>query len=241
MMLVIVALADAVGRVAMPALAGLLIVVGFGTVKPMKIWAVARTGSVSLAVMAITFTLTLVIPVQYAVLVGVGISVLLFVIGQSSRLVLRRIELVDDGRIREVDPPAELSAHDVVIVQPYGAIFFATASVLHEQMPDVTPDSVGSVVILRVRGVREAGATMLEVLRSYARSLADVGSKLIVVTDNSSLLDQLEDTGTADVIGHDNVYRGTEYLGETLRRAHDDAWAWVAARSDADAAGEATP
>jgi SulP family sulfate permease len=229
MAIVIVLLADAVQRVAMPALAGLLIVVGVGTVKPAKLVAVGRTGPVPLTVMSITLLLTKVIPLQYAVLVGVGLSVLLFVIGQSSRLVTRRIEVLDDGRFREVAPPELLGAGEVVILQPYGPIFFATASVLLDQMPDVGPTSKHSVVILRIRGADEAGSTLLDVLRSYATTLRAAGSRLMIVTDNDRLIAQLHETGTIAAIGPERVYRGTDIIGETVIRANGDARSWVAA------------
>ncbi|MEM8747631.1 MAG: SulP family inorganic anion transporter, partial [Actinomycetota bacterium] len=227
MALVVVVLSDAVERVAMPALAGLLIVVGIGTVKPARVLAVARTGPVPLTVMTITLVLTMVIPLQYAVLVGVALSVLLFVIGQSSRLVTRRIELLDDGRMREVTPPDELGAGDVVVLQPYGPIFFATASVLLDQMPDVTDTSRRSVVILRSRGADEAGSTLLDTLSTYARSLREVDSRLKVVTDNERVIEQLEETGAIDAIGADGVYRGTDIVGDALRRAYADAVEWT--------------
>jgi SulP family sulfate permease len=54
MAIVVVAFAAAVERVAMPALAGLLMVVGFGTIKPAKVLSVGRTGPVPLTVMVIT-------------------------------------------------------------------------------------------------------------------------------------------------------------------------------------------
>ena len=235
MALVVVVLSDAVERVAMPALAGLLIVVGIGTVKPARVLAVARTGPVPLTVMTITLVLTMVIPLQYAVLVGVALSVLLFVIGQSSRLVTRRIELLDDGRMREVSPPDELGAGDVVILQPYGPIFFATASVLLDQMPEVTDASRRSVVILRIRGADEAGSTLLDTLSTYARSLREVDSRLKVVTDNERVIEQLEETGAIDAIGADGVYRGTDIVGDALRRAYADAVEWTTpARADED-------
>lgn len=139
MAVVIVLLGDVVEHVAMPALAGLLIVVGVGTIKPAKLLAVARTGPVPLTVMLTTLVLTLLMPLQYAVLVGVGLSVLLFVIGQSSRLVTRRLVLGDDHRVIETNPPARLGDREVVVLQPYGPIFFATASALRSQMPEVTP------------------------------------------------------------------------------------------------------
>ncbi|MDY7103578.1 MAG: SulP family inorganic anion transporter [Actinomycetota bacterium] len=231
MAIVIVVFARAVGYVAMPALAALLIVVGIGTVKPAKVNAIARTGPVPLTVMSITFVLTLLIPLQYAVLVGVGLSVLLFVIRQSSRLVTRRVVLRPDGRAIETEPPEQLPPDEVVVLQPYGAVFFATASVLLDQMPEVTPESRRSVVVLRIRGADDAGATLLDVLTGYARSLREHDCKLVVVTDNERLISQLHRTGTADVIGHGNIYRGTEVIGETMRRAHDDAIEWVARRS----------
>lgn len=219
-----IALADAVERIAMPALAGLLIVVGATTVKPMKALAVARTGPVPMTVMGITFALTLLIPLQYAVLVGVGISVLMFVIGQSSRLTTRRLELREDGLVVETEPPATLPPGEVVVLQPYGPIFFATASVLHQQMPSVTPASRNAVVVLRLRGTDEAGATLLDVLRAYDRSLHEVGSRLLVVTDNDRVIAQLR---RQRVVGADAVYRGTAVIGEATRRARRDARAWI--------------
>jgi SulP family sulfate permease len=59
---VIVAFAGLVGRLAMPSLAGLLILIGSRTIKPAE-----------------TFALTVLIPLQYAMLVGVGLSVILHV------------------------------------------------------------------------------------------------------------------------------------------------------------------
>ena len=53
-------------------------------------------------------------------------SVILFVVQQSSRLVVKRMVIHDDGSIEEVDPPDELPSGEGVIIHPYGAIFFAT-------------------------------------------------------------------------------------------------------------------
>lgn len=231
MALMILVFAPVVERVAMPSLAALLIVVGVGTVKPAKVESIARTGPVPLTVMTITLVLTLIIPLQYAVLVGVGISVLLFVIRQSSQLTTRQMVWRDDGRLEETTPPEELPPRTVVALQPYGAIFFATASTLVDQMPEVTPESHNSVVILRVRGLDDAGSTFLDAIGDYGRALRDVDSKLVLVTDNKRVIRQLQETGLIDVIGDGNLYRGTSFVGETVRRAYDDARAWVAANT----------
>ena len=94
----------------------------------------------------------------------------------------------------------------------------------------MTPASRDSVVILRLRGRSEIGTTVIEVLQRYASALTRVDSKLVVVTDSERVVHQLEATGAARVLGADNIYLGTEWLGETVRLAHDEAQAWVAAR-----------
>ncbi len=237
MAVVIVLFGGVIELVAMPSLAGLLIVIGVATIKPERIMSVAKTGAVPLTVMSITFGLTLLVPLQYAVLVGVGISAILFVIQQSTRLVTKRLVFHDDGRVEETEPPATVPPDEVIVLQPYGALFFATAATLVEQMPIVTPESSNSAVILRIRGADEAGATLLDVLGTYAAELVDVDSKLVLVTDNERVIRQLRVTGALDVIGADNVYRSSAFIGESTRRAYDEARSWIDAnRAEADPA-----
>ena len=243
MAIIILLFGTIVEFVAMPTLAGLLIVIGVGTVKPSRVMSVAKTGTVPLTVMAITLVLTMIIPLQYAVLVGVGISVILFVVQQSTRLTTKRMVFHDDGRVEEVDPPKQLPANEVVVLHPYGAIFFATAPSLLEQIPSVAAGSRNSVVILRVRGIDDAGATLIDVLERYARSLREVDSKLVIVTDNQRVIRQLRVTGAAAAIGSQNIYRSTAFVGTTVKAAHDDAVEWIrqhlAPPGDEDAPGGA--
>lgn len=228
MAIVLLAFAPLVERIAIPSVAGLLIVVGIGTIKPAKVRTVALTGKVPFLVMSITLVLTMMIPLQFAVMYGVTLSVLLFVIRQSSRLVTFRLELQDDGRVREVKPPLELPPGEVVVLQPFGPIFFATATVLLDQMPTVTPLSRHSVVILRIRGSDDAGTTFLDILGKYAQSLRDADCKLMIVTNNQHVINQIDERMVTQAIDAENVYRGTEYVGEMVRKAYTDALEWVA-------------
>ena len=59
--------------------------VGVRTIKPDNLTSVWRTGPVQKTVLAVTFVLTMVIPLQYAVLAGVGLSVLLHVSASPTR------------------------------------------------------------------------------------------------------------------------------------------------------------
>lgn len=227
MAMVVIFFAGLVSLVAMPALAGLLIVVGAMTIKPAMVESVLKTGPVQAVVMLATLVLTLLIPLQYAVLVGVAISILLFVIRQSNRITTRRILIDDEGRLKEVDPPREVPTDEVVIVQPYGSLFFAATATFEEQLPAVGPESRNSVVILRLRGKEDIGSSLIDVMVRYADALSSASSRFVLVTDSETILLQLERTGAHDQIGPDNLYLGTEWVGETLKKAHRDSLEWV--------------
>lgn len=227
MAVVIVGFGGVVGQVAMPALAGLLMLIGIRTVNPADLQSVWRTGPVQKTVLAVTFVLTMLIPLQYAVLTGVGLSVLLHVVRQSNQVTVRRRVRDADGQLVEVDPPAELPCHEVVVLQPYGSLFFAAAPVFEAALPAVGTGSTGSVVILRLRGRTDLGTTFMDALRRYAVSLRDTGSRLMIVSANERIVEQLLITGTADVVGENNIYPGDERVGAAVARAEADALAWV--------------
>lgn len=220
-------LGNVVGYIAMPALAGLLMLVGFRTVKPADIKAVWRTGTAQATVLAVTFTLTMLIPLQTAVLAGAGISIILYVIRQSNQVRVMEWRFEEDGRRREIDPPAEVPADTVLVLQPYGSLFFAAAPVFEQALPEVTAASNNTVVVLRLRGKSDLGSTFMEVIQRYATKLALVGSKLVIVSASDRVLEQLAITGVTDVVGTENVYPADEWLGATLARAYDDAQTWV--------------
>lgn len=223
MALVVFFLSDLVAFVAMPALAGLLIVIGFGSIKPSRVYSVVKSGPLPTAIMAVTFGLTLIIPLQFAVLAGVGLGIILYVAQQSNRVRVRAVHVHDDGRLRESDPPAVVPGGEVLVLQPYGSLFFASAPIFDKQLPAVSRQSAGAVVIVRLRGTDQVGLSLVDVLRRFAHDLRDADSTLKIVATEHRVIDQLAAGGLTDDIGEANVYKGTEWVGETLRRAYADA------------------
>jgi sulfate permease, SulP family len=230
MAVVIVAFGDAVGDIAMPALAGLLILIGIRTVKPAQLATVWHVGIVQRVVLVVTFALTMLIPLQYAVLVGVGLSIVLHVMRQSNQVTIRQQTFDTDGHLVETDPPTRLGEHDVVILQPYGSLFFAAAPVFEAMLPAVGTATKGSVVILRLRGRTDLGTTFMDVLHRYASALASADSKLVLASVSDRVLEQLHVARVTDVVDAEDLYVGDERVAATLRRAHDDALAWIESR-----------
>lgn len=229
MAVIIVVFAGAVEYIAMPGLAGLLMLVGYRTIKPADLMSVWKTGRMQAVVLGVTFVLTMIVPLQNAVLIGVGISMILYVIRQSNDVVMKRWILDDDGAMREADPPESVGPDDVIVLMPYGSLFFAAAPKFEKELPEVIPASTNSVVILRLRGRNDLGTTFMDVLRRYGLSLAAVGSKLMIVSATERIQEQLQVTRVTEAVGAENIYPTDERLGATLKRAHRDARAWVEA------------
>lgn len=124
----------------------------------------------------------------------------------------------------------------MIVLQPYGTTFFAAAPVFERSLPEVTADSKGSVVIVRLRGHEDLGSTFAQVLLRYAESLTAMGSKLVIVSASGLARRQLDVTGTTDAVGESNMYTGGERVGAAVRLAYDDATAWIRRSTPADGA-----
>jgi sulfate permease, SulP family len=221
--LAILLLSDLVALVAMPALAGLLIVVGYRTFSVERVQLVWKTGPTQATVMATTFVLTLLIPLQYAVLVGVGLSVILYVVGASNRVRVVRLTVPEPGGYpTETEPPSTIVAGEIVVLAVHGSLFFASAPVIEQQLPDIDPLAGGAVVLV-LRGHDDLGSTFLQALGRYQDKLRAAGGHLLLAGVEDRALAQLRDTGMLERLGPDNVFAATPTLGEAMRQATERA------------------
>jgi SulP family sulfate permease len=221
---------DLVGKLAMPALAGLLIVVGFETLKPRQIDLILRTGVVQALVVVTTFVLTLLVPLQYAVLIGLALSILLFWIKQSNRMTLREWVFTPGQPLpREQDPPDRLPGRRVTVITPYGSTLYATARLMEAQLPEVTEDSRRGVLILNLRQHDELGSTFMIMLERYATGLRAHDAKLVMAEVGPGLYEQLQRTGRLSTLKPRNVFRRSDTVGASIIEAIDAAEEWIAA------------
>lgn len=235
-------LADVVGYVAMPALGGLLMLIGWRSLKVDQLVLTWRTGPVPATTMAITFVLTLLIPLQYAVLVGVGLAVLLHVARQSNRVVVKHWVFDDDSAFpTEADPPSELHAGDVVVLATYGSLFFASAPAFEAQLPRPGRPGTRGVVVLRLRAKEELGSTVVKVLFRYAEQLAASGSRLMLAGLTPGVRRQLDDTRLTAVLGEDAVFMAHARVGLSVAEAVAYAREWLAAEGPTPGAEDRDP
>jgi SulP family sulfate permease len=215
--------------VAMPALAGLLIVIGARMINVPAIRTVWHTSVIARTSATITFAATLVVPLQYAVLVGVAVAVLINVFRQAEQV--RLVEFVWSDDLFPVEQPAPrvLPGNAITCLTVYGSLFFAAAANVEKSLPDAT-HTHNAVVLLGLRGQQEVGSTLIAILGRYARRLQANGNRLLLVGVGKEIAAQLDKTGIADLIGRDSIFPADERLGYPLSLAYGEAVRWLAAR-----------
>jgi SulP family sulfate permease len=222
--------AGAVGRLAMPSLAALLIIIGFRALKPGNILSVWRTGNIQRVVMVITFVLVLTVPLQYAVLSGVALSILLYVVRQSNRVVVKAWLLKEGQLPLEQAPPTTVPPGEVTVLVPYGSLFYAAAPAFEGQLPVVDEMSKDAVIIMNLRGRSELGSTFMQVVQRYADDLIEHGSRLMLAEVSPPVRDQLSRAGIVGSVSARNIFLQTDRVGESLHDAQALAEEWISQR-----------
>ncbi len=230
----------AVSQVAMPAMAAVLIVAGFQSIKWNRIADIWATGWPPRIVMLVTLVLTLAIPLQQAVFLGVLLSILAYFFVTSTHEVrLTQIIQNPDGTVTEGPAPAELPSNAVTVLQIYGNMTFTGAETLEQYLPKAG-SATRPVVILRLRAQEGIGSSFITVLERYSQQVKAVGGRLMVAGISKKVKGQLDRTETtSDLLGPENVFVATTNLGASTRAALAAAQRWLeqvpAAEAPADA------
>ena len=203
----------------LPALAGILILIGIELIyQPREItciWKYSRPGRWG---MVATFISTQVLPLQYSIYVGVLLSLVIYLVTSTREATVVRLVPVEGGMFREVPVPDRLSAGEITILSIYGSVYFATLRAIERSLP--SPERAkGAVVILVLRGRTEIGIGLFRMLERYARQDRAQGSRLILAEVEPRLIAGLEESGAAASIGRENIFLATPIIGESLQEA----------------------
>ena len=226
--LAVLLFSQAVSMVAMPAMAGLLIVAGFQSIKSERIRDIWATGWAPRIVMAVTLGLTLVIPLQQAVFLGVVLSILVhFFVTSSHEVRMTLLTVNSDGTVTEGAAPADLPSNAVTVLEIFGDMAVAGAETLEAQLPKVK-QAERAVVILRLRAQESVGSSFIAVVERYSQQLKARGGKLMLVGVHPKIKGQLDRTGTTtEILGAENVFEATTTLGASTREAYAAAQRWL--------------
>ena len=226
-----------VEKVAVPAIAAVLIVAGYGVYKfevLKDIWDVSRSARL---VMLATFLATLVLDIQEAVFLGIVLSILDYV--YTSAQDVQVVELIEksEGVFVERPCPEQLRDNSITILYAWGALFFASARTVEDLLPEAS-QAKRAVVILRMHGRERIGSTFIQILERYAGRLQANGGKIILSGVSQHVWDQLARTETFETVPEEDVFMVEETMGGSTKKALKAAKVWLAALLEEE--GEAT-
>jgi SulP family sulfate permease len=230
MALLVIVFPGLVSYVVMPALGMLLILASVSTIKPSEALSIWNTGWPSRLASITTFLSTLFLPIQAAVGFGVVLSALLYVNQSSTDISVVELVKRDDGLIEEHKPPKQLSSNKVTVLDVYGYLFYAGARTLERLLPKPN-GAQNPVVVLRLRGRTNIGATLVEVLANYADKLEAAHGRLYLTGIGEGAYEQLVRTGKLRLTGPVRAYEATSVRGQSTREAVDDARTWLVGKS----------
>ena len=130
------------------------------------------------------------------------------------------------SEFREQPAPRTLTSHQVTVLDVYGSLFYAGARTLQARLPEVA-DAEAPAVVLRLRGRTSLGATFFRILAAYAEQLAAAGGRLYLSGLDPDMAALLARTGRVTVTSPVRVFGATPVLGESTWAALHDAQAWV--------------
>ena len=230
MALLVVGFPGLVSYVAMPALGVLLILASVSTIKPSEALSIWNTGWPSRLAVVTTFLSTLLLPIQVAVGFGVVLSALLYVNESSTDISVVELVKQPDERIKEHNPPKQLPDNKVTVLDVYGHLFYAGARTMERLLPKPA-GAQNPVVVLRLRGRTNLGATLVEVLANYADKLQAVNGRLYLTGISEGAYEQVVRTGKLRLTGPVRAYEATPVRGQSTEEAVADARTWLVAKS----------
>ncbi len=226
LLLMILFVSDLVSRIAMAALAGLLISVGLSIVNPSETLTLWRVSWSSRIAVLVTFVATLVAPIQIAVGIGVALSAILHLYQSSKKVRIIELRRLPNGRYEELEPPQILPSNAVTLLDVYGSLFYAGAYMFERSLPS-PQGAERPIVVLRMRGQRDIGITFINCLSRYAEQISTTGGRLYLSGVGKTLETQIRRSGKISVSSPVSVYPATSIIGESSEQALRDAAAWL--------------
>jgi len=240
LLVLLVLLFQIAGLLPRAALSGVIMVIAVRQIDPWTVLLVRRVASRSaspammldLAVIGLVALLSLALDILTAVLLGLAMAALLFVV-RMSRSVIRRLYRCAALRSRKSRPRAELdllakSGGTILAIELQGALFFGSAESLAGEIAEQVRQPTRTV-ILDLRRVTEIDSTGARTLLEINGELNRAGKWLVLSAAHpgDAIGQQLAQSGVLAEIGGDNVFldldRAIEWAEDELLRSEGAA------------------
>ncbi len=209
------------GYIPKASLAAVLFVIAYGLVDWREFLRICRSNRADAVVFGATFFSTLCLPLAYAVFVGVGLNIALYM-RRASKLHVAEMVRTPGGPFLEKPIRSRTGDQAVVFLQFEGDLFFGVGDELSERLNDLVNRPV-RVVVMRLKRTLSVDSTVLAVLDHFAREMRERDKHVVLCGMREDLTKCFDQYGLSDVIGEENIFPTTfgvfTSAKQALRRA----------------------
>lgn len=146
-----------------------------------------------------TFAATLLTRLDYAIFIGVGLSITLF-LRKASKPHLVEYEISDDGDLRELGEKTPRPIPAISIVHVEGDLFFGAADLFRTQVQRTIADQNLKVIILRLKNARHLDATSVLALEDLIKHTRKKGVHILVSGATREVYQVLKKSGVLNTL-----------------------------------------
>jgi SulP family sulfate permease len=190
-----------------PALAALLLLTATRLIDLTRMRYAIRASLQDAAVLAITIVAALAFGLDTSILVGVALSILLYV-SRAARLKCVELVVNHDGVVRE-RLPSDLPAADFILYDLEGELFFGAAPDLDRCLSEIAQRMAENKLryaVLRLKRVRNPDAVCLERLEHFLRAASKSGMFFLLAGLRPDLLDAIDRLRFLDWFPPDRIF-----------------------------------
>jgi len=185
------------------ALAALIIAVALSLIDFRRIKIALRSTKSDAAVLMTTFVAAMFTPLDFAIFLGVGVSIALFLQKVSSPKLIE-YTFNDEGNLGE--KVEERNDPHIAIIHVEGELFFGAADLFRDEIRNVGRDPQLRVLVLRMRNAHHLDATSILALEELILSMQRSGRFILLSGASKEVYRIMRDTGVLEVLGRNNFF-----------------------------------
>ena len=193
-----------IGLVPKPCLAVMVMVIGVSLFNLKQYRMVTRATFSDSVVFWITLVTGLFFALDFAIYVGVGASILLY-LRKAADPHLVEYGFTEEGELQELEK-RQRSDLEISIVHVEGELFFGAADLFLEQIRRFCADPNLKVVILKMRNARHLDATSCMALEELIQFMRQSEQHILVCEVKKDTLRVFKKSGLYELIGRDNLF-----------------------------------
>ena len=221
------------------ALAGLLFITAARLVDWRRLGYAIRASRFDAGLVLVTAFAAIFISVDESILIGVGLSILMFV-PRASRLSVRELVVTPERVVRERQP-GDARSDAVLIYDLEGELFFGAAPELEKALENLRQEAArteAAYLVLRLRRTRNPDVVAAEHLEHFLREADRTGLTVLLAGVRDDLAKILRNLHFADWLPGDRIYPEEDKTYSATLRAVRHAYQLLHQRNPVDSALE---